>query len=170
MLGCSYRMACNTCVFYYYLLSVRRHTYSLTFSAGKLAKSVVISTLFYCRPPACMSTSSLVWHDTCRCIRTAERGLNVDFCGKQCVYRPTAGIRRSRSLLNRSRTGQGRYMTNFHKWGLVTADLCSLHLRSATDHEQHCRPVSSEKAWRRSLHGAGDDATGWRTWRLQHSR
>jgi len=57
--------------------------------------------------------------------------------------------RRSWSLLNRFRTGHGRCLAKLQKWGLVTSNLFAVSLRSGTNHEPHCRLVSSDKAWRR---------------------
>ena len=116
------------------------------------------------RPISCISTSNLVWHDTCRRIPELERELDVGFCGQQCTCTDPI-IRQSEfDLSRRSWSVLAQSLSNRLKTLSLSqagfGHIKPLWLRSATDHELLCRPLSSDKAWRRLqfLHDADDDA------------
>jgi len=68
---------------------------------------------------------------------------------------------RSWSLINHFRTDQGRCLSNLHKWGLTSSDLCACGQQQTMNNMVNVCPLTKFGGWLRSLHEADDDAIHW---------
>jgi len=69
--------------------------------------------------------------------------------------------RRTWSLLNRFRTGQGPCRANLHKWGLAQSPSCDCGQRQTMNHIVDTCPVTKFEGGLNLLHEADDDAVIW---------
>jgi len=69
--------------------------------------------------------------------------------------------RRTWSLLNRFRTGQGPCRANLHKWGLAQSPSCDCGQRQTMNHIVDTRPLTKFEGGLNLLHEADDDAVIW---------
>ena len=69
--------------------------------------------------------------------------------------------RRTWSLLNRFRTGQGPCRANLHKWGLAQSPSCDCGQRQTMNHIVDTCPLTKFEGGLNLLHEADDDAVMW---------
>ena len=69
--------------------------------------------------------------------------------------------RRTWSLLNRFRTGQGPCRANLHKWGLAQSPSCDCEQRQTMNHIVDTCPLTKFEGGLNLLHEADDDAVIW---------
>ena len=69
--------------------------------------------------------------------------------------------RRTWSLLNRFRTGQGPCRANLHKWGLAQSPSCDCGQRQTMNHIVDTCPLTKSEGGLNLLHEADDDAVIW---------
>jgi len=69
--------------------------------------------------------------------------------------------RRTRSLMNRFRAGQGPCHANLHKWGLARSPSCDCGQRQTMNHIADTFPSTTSEGGLNLLHSADDDAVIW---------
>ena len=123
------------------LFTVSAAPHSLTFSAGKVG--LYFDVILLPADGLHLDVQFGLTYDTCRCIRPLSTGRRLLWSTMYTDSRDSSFTVLAQSLSDRSRTLYGHTTSTSEAWPHQTSAVCICGQRY---HEQHCRPVSSDKA------------------------